>query len=410
MKTIGILDDEEGKRETFQKWIRNAGISEGDYEIGLLGPDDIKIAFEVMLERQSHFRDHDHGFWEPERPAPLDDLDILIIDNELREFFAQTGIFTAADEVAYMARCFSTCKLIVIVNRLGYYNPFDLTGNLSYQGQFEAFSDLEIGQAQLSSPALWGTGEANFHPWAWFVLPKWLDEFDRRLADVEIALQENPSILAFFGLENVREWLPRRILQALGDGNAYTFKEFLRTSSFAMGTKDRYVLSQLQEFSKKTRKNLSSIVASRLWKWLETQLLPELDILIDAPHLATRLPSLLTGNHADIGTWNTLAVRHTQDIPNLQLDLLEAALFPRTHWLTRPVWYWRKAMNDENIPDVREPWNIEYVPFVFCEDTSRFVPEERGKPYRASVDSSFGLRHIEKLGDVDYLPLQRLAL
>lgn len=407
-RRIGILDDEQGKREDFRTWIRDADVSTAEYDISLLGPDEVKLAFEVMLARQNRFRES--GFWKLEEAMPLDGIDILIVDNELREFFTRTGIFTTADEVAYMARCFSTCKLIVVVNRLGYYNPFDLTGNLSYQGQFEAFSDIEIGQAQLSSRALWGTGTSDFYPWPWFILPKWLDEFDQRVCDAATALRENPSILAFFGLEDVKEWLPRRILQTLGSGREYTFHEFLRTSSFAMSARDRTGIPTQEPLSEDTKMTLAPIVAARLWKWLEVQVLPELDILIDAPHLVTRLPSLLDADHKDVETWNAVTVRHTQEIPNLKMGLLEASRFSKTHWLTRPAWYWRRAMNDEAIPDVRQPWEIEYIPFVFCEDTSRFVPEEQTKSYRAAVDSPFGLRYVEKLGGVDYLPLQRLAM
>ncbi len=207
----------------------------------------------------------------------------------------------------------------------------------------------------------------------------------------------------------MQEWLPRRILQTLGDGKDYTFGEFVRSSSFALSPKDRANLPT-EVFLDETICNLASIVAARLWKWLEAQLLPELDILIDAPHLVTRFPSLLDADHEDVEIWNAVTVRHTQETPNLKMGILEASRFSKTHWLTRPAWYWRRAMNDEAIPDVRQPWEIEYVPFVFCEDTSRFALEEQAKSYRAAVDSPFGLRYIEKLEGVNYLPLQRLAM
>jgi hypothetical protein len=401
---VRILDDEPGKREGFREKIRSTGISDR-FEISLLEPREIKPIFKVLLGRQKDFRER--GFWNDDERIALDDTDIFIVDNELRDFFESTGIFTSADEVAYIARCFSSCKLIVVVNRTA-YNPFDTTGNFSYLGQFEAFSDIEIGQTQLASKALWETGQEEFHPWYWFVLPKWLEEFDQRVKDAEEALRTNASILDFFGLSEVREWLPRRILQTLGDGETYTFGEFVRSSSSALSPKDRANLQGT--LSGETIHNLAPVVAARLWKWLEVQLLPELDILIDAPHLVTRFPSLLEGDHENIETWNAITVRHTKEIPGLKMNLVEkASCFLKSHWLTRPVWYWRKIMNDENIPDVSQPWNIEYVPFAFCEDTSRFAPEEDAKSYRASVDSPFGMRHIRKLKDVDYVPLNRLA-
>ncbi len=407
MTKIRILDDEPNKRESFRKLVLEARVP-SEYDIKLIGPEEVKASFGAMLARQSEFRKH--GYWTTEKPSdmPLDGVDILIVDNELREFFQEIGIFTSADEVAYMARCFSTCKLILIVNRTT-PNPFDLTGNASYLGQFEAFSDLEIGQAQLSSRALWGTGEDVFHPWYWFVLPRWIEEFDRRLQDAETALRTDADVLTFFGLEGVKEWLPRRVLQTLGDGRLYTFREFVLTSSFALSPRDRAHFEN-QMLEETSIKNLAPIVAARLWKWLEVQVLPELDIFVDAPHLVMRFPSLLEGDHSNIEAWSAVAVRHSDGVPNMKMELLEAHCFSRKHWLSRPAWYWRTVMNDKTIPDVREPWNIEYVSVAFCEDTSLFAQEEEAKPYRTAVDSPFGLRNIKKLDNVDYQPLQRLAM
>lgn len=399
---IRILDDELQKRDEFRRKITKTGI-QGDIDI--IQPEDFQGIFENLMQRQDNFRND--GYWQLRDETIFDETDILIIDNELRDFFQDQGIFTDADHVAYLARCFSHCKHILIVNRTG-YNPFDTTGNLSYLGQFGAFSDLEIGQDQLASKALWGTGEEEFHPWYWFVPQKWLEEFDLRVKDAEEGLQENKSILEFFGLDEFRDWLPRLVLQTLGIGQEYTFGEFVRTSSFALAPKDRAKLPE--ELSDETIANLAPIVAARLWKWLEFQVLPELDILIDAPRLVTRFPSLLVGDHELLETWNAVAVRHTKDISNLVIEHLEPHYFQPSRWLTRSAWYWRKVMNNENILDVRKPWEIEYVPLAFCDDTSRFRNEEKVKSYRAAVDSSFAERFIEKVEKVDYLPPQRLAM
>ncbi|MFZ5921567.1 MAG: hypothetical protein ACOYY3_11000 [Chloroflexota bacterium] len=407
MKKIRIFDDEKRQREKFVEQVRNVGLSEQDFDANLLEPNMVKEAFKIMLERQSRFRVE--GYWVSEDKMPLDDIDILIIDNELRDFSDEIGIFTSADAVAYMARCFSTCQLIIVMNRLA-HNPFDLTLNLSFQGQLESFSDLEIGEKQLSSKALWGVGEEKFHPWYWPVLPQWLDDFEKRVEDAKGALRTNPSILEFFGLDDVKDWIPRRIMQRLGDGEEYTFLEFLRTSAFALSPKDKVVFEGKDELDERTIESFARVVAARLSKWLEWQILPEMDILVDAPHLLSRFPSLLMGNHDAINDWNSIIVRHAVEVPNLQMDMLSEVRFSKSHWLSRPAWYWRKAMNDERIPDVKEPWNIEYIPYGFCEDTSSFVHEEQAKSFRAMVESPFANRYIEQLDGVDYLPPQRLAL
>lgn len=399
---IRILDDELQKRDEFRQRIQSTGI---DADIDIVFPEILPNLFRELLERQNQFRTK--GYWASDVSTILDETDILVVDNELRDFFLKQRIFTDADHVAYMARCFSRCKHILIVNRVG-YNPFDTTGNLSYLDQFDAFSDLEIGQDQLSSKALWGLGNEDFHPWYWFVPQKWLEEFDQRVEDAKNGLRQNESILSFFGLEEFRDWLPRRILQTLGAGREYTFGEFVRTSSFALAPKDRATLPE--HLTDETIANLAPIVAARLWKWLEFQVLPELDILIDAPHLVSRFPSLLEGDHANVETWNAVAVRHVTSVPNLSMEVIEAHRFKPLYWLTRPAWYWRKVMNDENISDVREPWKIEYTPFGFCEDNSRFEDAKNVKTYQVNIDSAFSERFIKGIDKVEYLPPQRLAM
>lgn len=398
---IRILDDETQKRQEFCERIRGTGLQE---DIDIIEPKVLPDVFDELLRRQGRLRDD--GYWDIKQRTIFDETDVLIVDQDLRDFFEQR-FFTDADQIAYMARCFSTCKHIIIVNRIS-TNLFDTTGNLSYLDQFGAFSDMEIGQDQLASKALWNTGNEAFHPWYWFVPAEWLKEFEKRVEDTIHGLQEDTPILEFFGLDEFRDWFSPRILQTLGNGKSYTFREFVLNGSFVFAPRDRINIPD--SFPDETISSIAPVVAARLWKWLEFQVLPELDILIDAPHLVHRFPSLLEGDHEDMSTWNAVAVKHTSKVPNLKMDLIASHQFEKSHWLTRPVWHWRKVMNDDEIPDVREPWNIQYVPFVFCEDTSCFVPEEKAIAYFADVESSFRERYLKHLDEVEYLPPQRLAM
>ena len=398
---IRILDDETRKRREFCERIRGTGLQE---DIDIIEPEVLPDMFDELLRRQGEFRND--GYWEIEQRTIFDETDVLIVDQDLRDFF-ERRFFTDADQIAYMARCFSACKHIIIVNRIS-PNPFDTTGNLSYLDQFGAFSDLEIGQDQLASKALWNTGTETFHPWYWFVPAEWLKEFEKRVEDTIHGLQEDTPILEFFGLAEFRDWLSPRILQTLGNGQNYTFREFVLNGSFVFAPRDRKNIPDF--FPDKTIRSIAPVVAARLWKWLEFQVLPELDILVDAPHLVHRFPSLLEGDHGDVATWNDVAVKHTNEVPNLKMGLIASHRFEKAHWLTRPAWHWRRVMNDETIPDVRKPWNIQYVPFAFCEDTSCFENEDQVQSYRVAVDSVFAERYIKKLDEVEYLPTQRLAM
>ena len=46
------------------------------------------------------------------------------------------------------------------------------------------------------------------------------------------------------------------------------------------------------------------VVLSPIFKWLERVVLPGQEILVDAPHLISRFPSLLTCDTPDINDWN----------------------------------------------------------------------------------------------------------
>lgn len=110
--------------------------------------------------------------------------------------------------------------------------------------------------------------------------------------------------------------------------------------------------------------------------------------------------------------------------------ILKQYRFEPKHWLWRPAWLWPAINADEEIPDVRNPWDRRDVAQVFCEDVSRFLPAEVAREFMAKVAPPFILRHIldrraseasqhvEQTGgggaldprEVDYIPEALLAL
>ena len=60
-------------------------------------------------------------------------------------------------------------------------------------------------------------------------------------------------------------------------------------------------------------------------------------------------------------------------------------------------------MTCDEIDDVREPWNIESPPWVFCEDTSTFRPEYECQQFKAETVSPFASRYVQKLTGVRLL-------
>jgi hypothetical protein len=154
---------------------------------------------------------------------------------------------------------------------------------------------------------------------------------------------------------------------------------------------------------------LARVSAARISKWLERLVLPGQDILVDAPHLVSRYPSLMTGDVMDIETWNRTARLVSHEDLGLRTDLIEPFRLKKDHWLSRPVWFWDEVRECQDILEVREPWKMERPNWVFCEDASRFY-EEGCREFIADVASPFARRFVKNFEGVDYRPKVRFSL
>lgn len=172
---------------------------------------------------------------------------------------------------------------------------------------------------------------------------------------------------------------------------------------------------------------IARIVASRLAKWLEESVLAGQEILVDAPHLASRYPSLLLGARRKRAAWDsTAALGSGSAASGLRERRLRAHRFPTAHWLSRPAWFWLPMTQDNSIVEVASPWDSEAVPFCFCEDLSRFLPEDQCREFRPELSSPFNRRFVSRrtprksaargaiarardVGRVQYFPADRFA-
>ena len=101
------------------------------FQIDPCKPDDFIAAIEELQKRRLHLRDGDHR----EADTVFDDLAVLVVDYDLQDKDPRSG-----REVAYLARCFSSCGVIISLNEHG-ENPFDLT----LTEYADSFADLNIG-------------------------------------------------------------------------------------------------------------------------------------------------------------------------------------------------------------------------------------------------------------------------
>lgn len=443
---IVVLDDDEEPREVFKKAILEA-FSEGGkarptVELWIPTEEDL----EELERRERDLRKH--GYWVPSRELKIDQADVLVLDWDL--LFLEEGS-KDAEPWAYLARCFSNVGVISMLDRWsGLPNPFDLglRGDPFQREDQRSFADIDLGRDQLGMPLLWfGQGvdsqgkEKVFHPWYWPVLTASIEDWDRRVEDVVRSLLEKPCITVREFLEFDEEswrWLPNRasafldstagehpcdekvdvqegayLIDLPSSGRGWSYKH-QRTVYDRLSRLLRGSLSE--EDWAKTVHSVARPIAGLLAKWLEWLVLPEQDVLVDAPHLAERFPSLL-GESPSETEWQALAWRRGEGERPEELTRFEEKLKvhrflseEREFWLSRPLWKWRSVKDDSNIPEVADPWGEHGDTDIgrFFEDSSRFGRSESGHAFEADVESPFAERFVEKYEGVDYIPTYRL--
>jgi hypothetical protein len=300
--------------------------------------------------------------------------------------------------------------LIIGVNQFGVYS-FDLT----LKGHPDSFADLNLGHKHLANPGLWSEPFRGFRPWYWPLLPKALSSFEKCVARVVKGLDEPMLEFLGFPVETVRI-LPRsarEFLSRAGKAEETTFRQFVEKSGEGLrGRQDRIIDDQIT----------ARIAVARLKKWLELHVLAGQDILVDAPHLISRFPSLLAGEIDKISQWNQTASFSSVARLGLRHQVIADYRFKSQDWLSREAWFWRGVSECPNVEEVRNPWSVAKPDFVFCEDVSRFVPEAAARGFMADLQSQYVRRYVvdpdssrapslaKAVAGVRYDPVSRLTM
>lgn len=390
MKKILIYDDEEWFAEALKESLT---VVRDDFNVKILSESTFGTLMRVLKNRRSLEREFSH--WR--KSTLLDEASIFIISFDL--IHNKVSPFLTGEEVAYLARCFSKCGLIIVVDQYG-HNPFDL----SLRGHPKSFADLNVGQDQLSNPDLWrgtwGGTRRGFRSWSWPSLPDYLCTFKKRVDDVEEHIDSPICEVIGFDPE-LFALLPRSISQFLGgEPETVTFREFVTESGNCLRHKDALHI---------TDEILARIGAARISKWLERSVLPEQDVLVDAPHLVSRYLSLMTGNVKKIETWNQTAQLTSYEELGLDISLIEPFRLKKSYWLSRPVWFWDKLRECRKIEEVRGNWSIKSLNCAFCEDASRFYVHGECTEFLADTESPFSYRFVRGFKKVDYRPKVRFT-
>jgi len=410
MTQIVICDDERDRSQRMAENLSHTLERHNDVAITALTPSEFADAIAGLEQRQKIARSNPAGSAaekvDASNPAssehPFDSADILFLDYDLVQLTDEggyAGTSESGERVAYLSRCYSRCGVIVTYNQFFYGRTFDLT----LRGHLRSFADLNLSSDSMSNPGLWGDGYDGFRPWSW---PLLLDSCSRlqRCTDILAAHSDSP-ILDLLGLTTGPAYnvLTRELLEFLsvtGPPEKADVNQFVHLSGNGLKIKD-----QLWEPRAAFR-----IASARISKWLERAVLPGQNILVDAPHLIDRFPSLAQGEAGE-ASWNkACALENSASDLGIDNSLVEHAQFPSPDWLSRKTWIWPLLARNDAIREVSDPWAHPEESLAFCEDASRFHRRDTVREFIAEMSSEFARRYVRVFEDVKYEPAIRFLM
>lgn len=352
------------------------------------GEEVSKIAEELELRRRS--ATEAQGGVIPWGDHRLDKVDLLIIDYNFVQLAHATGL--TGHRLAYLARCYSAAKYIVVLNQFG-DNRFDLT----LRGHPEAHADLHLGLRQATNAGLWSSAEwPAFRPWVWPVLPTAVERLQR--ITEEVAANLDGKVLQHLQLADRTGGIPRNVRQFLGD-DEITFRDFALKSGNGFDVTDI-------PFNEAV---LPLVAASRLAKWLDHMVFAAQDLLVDAPRMLSRYPSLL----GEGGLQSLAGIPLT---PEWEAALalpgsVQGHAYPKADWLSKRAWWRPQLIDDMTIAENEETTSPDPT-LRFAEDASRFLAPAEVSPFVADLASPFVQRFVRRERDqaIDYQPQLRFAL
>lgn len=338
-------------------------------------------------------------------PAEFDGLDVLVVDYDLLHL-DEAGGRTTGEGVARLARTFSTCGAIVVMNQ--YKGPqFDL----GMRGHLDSFADTNIDAAMVGQPALWERLEpqaARFNPTTWTPLPDLLAAA-RDLAKRIAAQGQDAVLMPLLGLDAAA--LTELSDTAFGFLNlkAQTAEE-LATVTVRDFVERSFDIKIAEALLVRIPDIAFNLVAFRLAKWLDRAVLRPMDVLVDGPHLLDRLPFMIDGDKVDANDPDVWARAAAAPEETTRWDVLKQYLNESASAvLGRTVFDWFRLANDETIDEMQDKYlETQRVRYYLAEDTSRFVDKANLTRFRADFHNFGDRRAVERLDDVTYGPLRRI--
>lgn len=385
---VAIFDDETDRANEWK--VRIDKLGENLLEVRVPDKASIQAELDQLYDRRDAIDEGQEG---SKVRVALDDVDILIVDFDLRHLGEHRG-FATGEEIAYAARLFSSVKLIVVVNHpdIG-LNNFDLT----LQRDRNLRADVYIGHEQVANPALWrsSAGHDGFAPWAWPALLDDVSSFESCLRQVQENL--DTKLLPYFGFDSQETMPSREMMAFLGvSGTGVTFRQIIQIGEPPPFVRPKDLSHLIQDDTR-----LSTLITAILRKWIRRWVLPPQTILADAPHLAMSMPWGLN-DYTSPKTWHACSTRAYESVAvTTALFRPEVAqcVFMRTEWTGRPAFFAQSARsaleaNDEPL----RSFDFSKVPRLrFVEDLSRFIPMDQVVEYDLTLDGQPQVRAVSNV-------------
>lgn len=392
---VVVVDDDDVMRQQWESAIKRAARGSVPLTFNNVPQKSLKAAVEQLEKKRRHSRS--------EASTELgsdvfDDADIVFVDHDLLDLEGLASL--TGEDIAYLLRCFTSCGIIVILN------PGDLGTNffdLNLRRPFDSWADAVMGSDQLANRWLWKDTPVGFAPWCWPSLP---DAVRRRRRQVVLAQKDlGRSVGTLVGLThelliNMDDAMAAAVVDK--DGKSFkTLWKFVLSHASGIQRKDN------ADFFEKNPEQLARIGASRLSSWLDQVVLPAQTVLIDLPHLVSRLPGILSKKRSKAVLESICSREGKGWQAAVKAKELDAFRFRSDDWLSRAAWIWPQVMQ---APAFSEWARGETGGVVFCEDTSRFIDAKQARRFRANTPAPANFRYVEKLEGVSYEPSVRLAL
>jgi hypothetical protein len=397
-KKILICDDSQEIGNSFKTMIWNVKPLRKFFEEPILASkDQLEKAFDALEQRlKQAIKGEIKEYPINDAAKIIDDASVLVIDYGLFDLNASV----TGERIAYLARCYSKCGIIIALNQYPPYveESFDLT----LRGHLESYADINIPSDSLGNTNLWSEQWSGFRPWSWPIIPQAIDKLEQRVEELKEHLDD--KIFEFFEFSGSRGLiLPRSITEFLSREKTEntTFRNFVDSEGSGNGLRRKE--KPINDVA------AARIAAARIGSWLEYDVLPSQNILVDAPHLVSRFPSLLGKKSKNIKVLNSTASFLEPNKLGIS-SVIQPFRFSKTNWVSRPVWFWNDIRDNESIDEVKNPFTTSYIDQVFCEDASKFFAKSEAREFVADLDSPYSRRHVKYLQKIHYTPLVRFSL